>query len=145
MSYEGHVGELEEAISAHVESHHLGLSKDQITNAFEEHYALLENGRKLDMLVDDYFGEPVADVDGEVHRTGGTKQKNEQRWADRAEFQKKTEAFQSRTDGRLCILEEHLGNGGVPAKLKLTKPQWIAVIAALSPILAASISVLFHV
>jgi len=142
MSYEGHVAEVEDAIQAHVQTHHLGLSKDQIALAFEEHYSLIENGRKLDMLVDDYFGEPVADIDGEVHRAGGTKEKNERRWAERAEFQKRTEAFQARTDKRLVVLEHHLGNGGVPAKVKLSRGQWIALVAAVSPILAASISVL---
>jgi len=136
------MGEVEDAIAEHVANQHLGMSAAEVSQAFEEHYSLIENGRKLDMLVDDYFGEPVVDVDGEVHRVGGTKQLNEKWWAERALLQTRTEQFQDRTDGRLVILEEHLGNGGVPAKLKFTRGQWIAIIAAVSPILAASISVL---
>lgn len=136
------MGEVEDAIAEHVANQHLGLSAAEISQAFKEHYSLIENGRKLDMLVDDYFGEPVVDVDGEVHRVGGTKQLNEKRWAERAQFETRAERFQDRTDGRLVILEDHLGNGGVPAKLKFTRGQWIAIIAAVSPVLAASVSVL---
>lgn len=135
MSHEGHMGEVEKAIQGHVESHHLGLSKEQIEGAFEEHYSLIENGRKLDMIVDDYFGEPVADIDGEVHRVGGSKQSQEERW-------RYTEEVLKRTDSRLKTVEHAFQNGGVPAKLNVTRNQKIGFWAVASPILVASVTVI---
>jgi len=125
---EGHVAEVEDAIAAHVESHHLGLSSEEMENAFREHYSLLENGRKLDMLVDDYFGAPITDIDGEVHRVGGAKEVAEERW----EY----------TVSTLKTLQHGLENGGVPAKIKLTTKQIVGLIVAFAPVLAASITAL---
>jgi hypothetical protein len=125
---EGHVAEVEDAIAQHVVDKHLNLSKEQIQETLNEHYSMLENGRKLDKLVDDYFGPPVVDVDGEVNRTGGLKKINAENWRDQKAFNRK--------------VTHQLDNGGLHAKVKLSRGQLITIIAALAPILAASITVL---
>jgi len=137
------VAEVEDAIAQHVENAHLGLSKAEVTKVFEEHYSMLENGRKLDLIIDDYFGPPRCDIDGEVHRDGGTKEVM-------AEFIKASTKFQiaaapaiASNERRLGAVEHAMENGGMPARLKLTKGQGVAVGVALAPVLAASISVLF--
>jgi len=128
------MGEVQQAIEEHVKTHHLGMSKEDISKAFREHYSLIENGRKLDMLVDDYFGEPVVDIDGEIVRTGATKAKNDLTWEVATDRLKNVEATTS-------VLKQKLENGGVP--VKLSKAQWIALVAALAPVVAASLTVLF--
>ena len=135
LSYqEGHVAEVEKAISDHVESHHLGLSKDEIEAAFEEHYSLIENGRKLDLLVDDYFGPPLVNIDGEVERGGGMKDLTEKHWS-------QTEQRWKYTEKTLNNLNNKLENGGLP--MKLSKKQYIALAIGFAPMMAASINVIF--
>ena len=119
------MSEVTEAIAAHVKDQHLGLDRAAIQKAFDEHRSLMDNGRKLDLLVDDWFGPPVIGIDGEVTRRHG--------WRD------STVEFFDRTDDRLDRLEHHMRNGGVPARLKLTRGQAIALTAAVAPVLAASI------
>jgi hypothetical protein len=133
---EGHVAEVEDAIAQHVVDKHLNLSKEQIQETLNEHYSMLENGRKLDMLVDDYFGPPVVDIDGEVERTGGMKAANAKNWKDQKAFNVDQKAFKEK-------VEEQLDNGGLNAKVTLSRKQLTGIGLALAPVLAASINVLF--
>jgi hypothetical protein len=117
-----------EMMEEHVEEYH-AFKADELLLMVEEHNNLIQNGAKLDMLVDDYFGpESEPDIDGNVHRTGGMKKLNSDNWRDQKAFNKK--------------VETQLDNGGLHAKVKLSKTQQIAIAAAITPILAASISVL---
>lgn len=129
------MAEIDQAIVQHVEDHHLGKSKEEIQEAFKEHYSLLDNGRKLDMLIDDYFGEARVDIDGETFRSGGSRDHNIENWRDQKVFNSNVAAFNKK-------VEHQLDNGGVRAKIKLSKSQTIAVGVALAPIFAASIQAL---
>lgn len=128
------MGELEEAISHHVETHHLGLEKEDIEQAFREHYSLIENGRKLDMLVDDWFGPPVVDIDGETSRDGGYRKQSNERW-------KVTTSQFELTNKRLGVVEHAMKNGGIPAHVKLSKNQKRLTVAVGVPLFVASLGV----
>ncbi len=132
------MAEIDEAIARHMESGHLGLSRVEIETRLREHDSMLDNGRKLDLLVDDYFGPPQTDIDGETTRKGGTKDIN-------LKFQEATTRSLQKTDARLGVVEYAMENGGMPAQIKLTKHQKGFGLAVVVPVLVAALSVIGNI
>jgi hypothetical protein len=81
------------------------------------------NGRKLDRVVTAIYGEKEYDVDGDTHREGG--------------FLDDLDSIKSSVGGldeSVRALRNRSENGGVPARLKLTTTQKIAVTAIAVPV-----------
>lgn len=132
------MAEIDEAIARHVELGHHGLSKIEVETRLREHDSMLDNGRKLDLLVDDYFGPPQTDIDGETTRKGGTADVN-------LKFQEATTRSLQKTDVRLGAVEYAMENGGMPAQIKLTKHQKGFGLAFIVPVLVAALGVIGNV
>ncbi len=132
------MAEIDEAFDRHMESDHYVLSKAEVKTRLREHDGMLDNGRKLDLLVDDYFGPPQTDIDGETTRKGGTKDIN-------LKFQEATTRSLQKTDARLETVEYAMENGGMPAHIRLSKQQKGFGLAFIVPVLVAALSVIGNI
>ena len=118
---------------------HMAKTPDEVQAAWDNAIVMQEqmasNSGKLDLLVDEFFGEAVVDIDGEIHRSGGT----------RAEVTRTREAVESMS-ADVAMFRIKSENGGIPARLTLSANQkvalWTVAITAAASIGVASIALL---
>jgi hypothetical protein len=118
---------------------HMGKTPDEVQGAWDNQTKMQKqmgaNSTKLDLIVDEFFGEAVTDIDGEVHRSGGT----------RDEVKRTREAVEAMS-ADVAMFRTKSENGGIPARLSLTPNQkvalWTVVITAAASIGVATIALL---
>ena len=123
----------------HATTDHMAKTPEEVQQAWDNQMVMQErmaaNSGKLDMLVNEFFGEPVTDIDGDVHRLGGT----------RDEVTRTREAVEAMSED-VAMFRTKSENGGIPAKLSLTGNQkvalWTVVITAAASIGVATIALL---